>query len=389
MKGALSPLHAVAFAMCTGFAAIAATAPVAQRAQNASDKAVALAGLCTSVGTVVGALWAGRQVANVRLVQVGLGLLAMAAAVLVVVGTEQLHPLWRALDGASLGVGIVACETLLLRSTVPSHRSRSLALYTLATAGGWALGPLLSALTSSLVPGAGFWVAGGAAVVAMAVAMQHAPGPHTENEQPADVDTVAAPLSTLLRRNITACMTTLHFGAFQAALLIVLPLHVLHQGNDGRVAMVAMASFAFGMVVFTLPNTARGERRGPAVAMQAVCVGGGGAVIAAGLVPLHALAATTIAFAIGATLATLSPLSLLLLVRHNDAAALGAANALYNAHYAVGLALGPIVVVGLITTVSTATLLVTMGVLWLAHAGFIALTAPPVSILVSSPGARS
>jgi MFS family permease len=373
--------------MCTGFAAIAATAPVLQRAQGASDYDVALAGVCTSVGTVVGALWAGRRVASTRLLLSALTVLAVAAVVLGVVGRSSLHPAWRALDGVSLGVAIVACETLLLRSTPSALRPRSLALYTLATAGGWALGPLLSATTSSVWPGAGFVVAGVSSLVAMVAVTHHTPSSVTADHVGAGAG--AEPASTLLRRNLAACATTLHFGAFQAALLVVLPLHVLHQGNDGRVAMLAMASFALGMLLFTMPNTARGERHGPAVVMQVACVVGGAAVVAVGLVPLHALTSTLFAFLIGATLATLSPLSLLLLVRHNDAAALGAANAFYNAHYAVGLALGPIVVAGLIDVLSTATLLVAMGALWIVHAAFLVLAAPASVCAVSSPGVRS
>jgi MFS family permease len=390
-KHGLTPLHAVALAMCTGFAAIAATAPVLQRAQGASDNDVALAGVCTSVGTVVGALWAGRRAANKRLLLGAVALLAAAAVALTVV--EGIHPTWRLLDGVALGASLVACETLLLRSTTSTQRARTLALYTLATAGGWALGPLMSAALSSWRPAAGFAVAVVMAVLAMATATRFVPATIGNDDVDAALPVVES-LSTLLRRNIAACATTLHFGAFQSAVLVVLPLHVLHQGNDGRVAMLAMAALAVGMLVFTLPNTSRGERHGPAVVMQAVCVVGGLAVIAAGLVPMNAVVAPALAFVMGGSLATLSPLSLLLLVRDNDAATLGTANALYNAHYAAGLALGPLVIVALIDVLSTGTLLVAMGAAWILHAAFIALTVPAApttvaSAAVSTSGARS
>lgn len=385
-KHGLTPLHAVALAMCTGFAAIAATAPVLQRAQGASDNDVALAGVCTSVGTVVGAVWAGRRAANKRLLLGAVTLLAAAAVVLTVVDGRGIHPTWRLLDGVALGASLVACETLLLRSTTSTQRARTLALYTLATAGGWALGPLLSAGLSSWRPAAGFVVAGGAALLAMGAATRFVPADIGNDDVGAALPVVESH-SKLLRRNIAACATTLHFGAFQSAVLVVLPLHVLHQGNDGRVAMLAMAALAVGMLVFTLPNTARGERHGPAVVMQVVCVVGGGAVIAAGLVPMNAVVAPALAFVMGGSLATLSPLSLLLLVRDNDAATLGTANALYNAHYAAGLALGPLVIVGLIDVLSTGTLLVAMGAAWLLHAAFIALTVPAATTTVASAAA--
>lgn len=374
---ARSPLHLVALSMSVGFSAIAATSPVVQRLHGASDADVALAGMYTSVATVAGALWAGRRPATIDVLARSQAVLALAAVALVAValGGHGFHPAWRALDGVALGIALVMCETLLLRSSTAALRAAWVARYTLATAAGWVLGPLLSAALTSVSVYAGFCVAFVAGVVAAAVALM------ARRDVPAEravVESVASPepATTVWRRNVTACMTTLHFGAFQSALLVVLPLRVLHEGNSGQVAMLVMASFALGMLLFSRPNTARGERDGPVRVMAVVCVVGGAAVLATGLVPLQGPLAMTLAFTIGATLATLSPLSLLLLLRHNDGASLGAANAFYNAHYAVGLAIGPTAVAGLVGVCSMDTLLVAMGALWVLHALFIALTAP-------------
>lgn len=106
--------------------------------------------------------------------------------------------------------------------------------------------------------------------------------------------------------------------------------------------------------------------------MSLLCLIGGAALMAfATLSATSGAVRLVVAFVVGGTLATLSPLSLLLLVRLNPPAQLPRANALYNAHYAAGMLVGPVVVAASIERAGTALLLAIAGGLWLVHAGFV------------------
>lgn len=396
-------LLATATTMTVGFATIATVVPVVQSAQGLSPRAIAWAGAASSVGTVACAFILGTRPRVSRrslqgpllvLLLTGLGLSAL------VLRGITISPLLRVADGFALGAAIVACETVLLLVVRPDERARALALYALATAGGWVLGPLLAAAVMvDRQPGSqalGLGVAAIASVVAMLLSTLV----REPDDQPASADdghgatttTTTATIQTLWRDNLVPCLTTGHFGAFQNALLVLLPLHLLQGGVEDDGVLQVLAAFALGMLLFTLPNARLGERMAPTRLLALLCAGGGMALLLFASVPASVDSVATMArlgltFIVGATLATLSPLSLMLQVQLNTPAALPRANALYNAHYAVGLLVGPLLVAAAIEVAGTTALLRVSGALWLLHALFIlgASSTPRLTSLHRSP----
>jgi len=385
------PLYGAAATMSVGFSAIASSAPVIQHAQGVSDRGLSLAGALASAGAIVGAFVVGtRPVSRRTLV---LGLLTLVGTALlggaIVANDTVLAPWWRVADGVALGACLVACETLLLFTVDAPRRARALAIYSLSTAIGWAVGPWVSSSLVGMAP-AGAWpfflaaVAGGAATATLLVgapARTALVPPTMATNTPGTPDTTTVSFITVWRRNLVPCFTTLHFGAFQATLLVVFPLHLLQAGAGANAAVSVVGAFAAGACLFTLPNAWLGQRLPTVVVMAGLCVVGGIAVAGVGVLPLVGPQGTVIrtglAFVVGGTLATLSPLSLLIQVNTNSQALLPRANALYNAHYAVGMLLGPLLLLLLIGHTDTAVVVMTMGCLWVVHAAFVLLFAPP------------
>lgn len=378
------PLYGAAATMSVGFSAIASSAPVIQHAQGVSDRGLSLAGALASAGAIVGAFVVGSGTVSRRTLVLGLLTLvgtALLGGAVVASGTV-LAPWWRVADGVALGACLVACETLLLFTVDAPRRARALAIYSLSTAIGWAVGPWVSSSMVGVAPG-GAWpfflaaVAGGAATATLLVG---SPADPTVKPSPAAVATTV-PFATVWRRNLVPCFTTLHFGAFQATLLVVFPLHLLQAGAGANAAVSVVGAFAAGACLFTLPNAWLGQRLPTVVVMAGLCVVGGIAVVGVGVLPLvgpqGTIIRTGLAFVVGGTLATLSPLSLLMQVNTNSQALLPRANALYNAHYAIGMLLGPLLLLVLIGHTDTAVVVMAMGCLWLVHAVFVLLFAQP------------
>lgn len=400
------PLFATATTMSVGFAAVATVAPVVQSAQGLGERTVALAGAASSLGTVVGAFMVGarRRISRRALQAPLLLLLATGGALTLVVQQGMpLVPWLRLADGLALGAALVACETLLLLAVEPARRARALALYSLATSAGWLAGPALASLVldhrAVTSQAAVFGLAAGAALLALLVAML-APepdvtrGPSEETRTGGDSTTTSRPRSSagaLWRRNLVPCVTTGHFGGFQAALLVLLPLHLLRGGGPDEGVLHVLAAFALGMLLLTLPHAHLGARFALPRVIAALCAAGGAALIVFASLPLPATdgdvswtraARLGLAFVVGGTLATLSPLSLMLQVRLNDPAELARANALYNTHYAVGMLLGPLVVSAAVDAIGPRTLIVAAGAGWLLHAVLVGVSSALVPVVV-------
>jgi MFS family permease len=113
-----------------------------------------------------------------------------------------------------------------------------------------------------------------------------------------------------------------------------------------------------------------GDRYGHLLVMRILAAVGGAMVASFVLLPSFPLMCAAV-FVAGATLASISPVSLALQGVVTPRAELGKANAFYNAAYAAGMLIGPPISSLLFTRYGGAAMLFHLAALW---AGFVALT---------------
>jgi len=257
----------------------------------------------------------------------------------------------RFFDGVASVCVWVASETILLARARREIKAFVTSLYAMSIAIGYITGPLLAYLAAPIIPIEGtFWIAGGLAVVtAMYVALRLERGSdaHREPGHDANVDVVSdaaaaverAPLGTLINRIKASCFATFAYGYFQASVVLFLPLFLVAQkGVSEDATRLIPAFFAGGMLLFTNYAGRLGDRHGHLLIMRLLAIVG--ASMIAGFVWLGSFTEMCGAvFVAGATLASISPLSLALqgLVTREYSRATG----VYNAFYAAGMLLGP------------------------------------------------
>jgi MFS family permease len=251
----------------------------------------------------------------------------------------------RFLDGAcSVGVW-VSSETILLQRARREHKAFVTSLYAISVACGYIVGPLLaSAWTARLPLAHAFWLSGAIAFGAGLYAALR-----IDRDLPLETDPVpasgaapAAKISTLalLLRIKNSCFATFAYGYFQASVVLFLPLYLIESKGITRQQSIPIpAFFAAGMLLFSTYAGRLGDRIGHLAVMRVLGVIGLSTIF--GFVFLDAYVWMCAAvFVAGASLASISPLSLALLgVSSNEHSR---TTALYNAFYATGMLLGPV-----------------------------------------------
>lgn len=262
----------------------------------------------------------------------------------------------RFVDGAC-SVGIwVACETILLSRADKTHKAYVTSLYAVSIALGYIVGPLLAKGIVALAPmRTAFLVAGAIALLAALVATRLDPDVRTDHDahggaepdEPGEgddaFDAAPTPGMSLLVRIKTSCFATFAYGYFQASVVLFLPLYLRDEkGIAADRTLLIPAFFATGMLLASNPAGRLGDRFGHLLLMRGL--GAVGTTMVLGFVFLDAYPAMCVAvFVAGATLASISPVSLALqgvITKPRDYAR---ANAIYNAFYAAGMLLGPFI----------------------------------------------
>lgn len=253
----------------------------------------------------------------------------------------------RFFDGA-FSVGIwVSCETVLLSRANKDNKAFVTSLYSMAMAVGYVLGPLLARGIVALAPmKVAFFVSGAISLVAAAlVSLRLAadiPETHAEDASVSGApSTVAAAARSVIWRIKTCCFATFAYGYFQAAVVLFLPLYLVQEkGIESSRTIIIPAFFAGGMLLFTNLAGRVGDRIGHLPLMRILSVVGGAMVL--GFVFIDSFWVMCLAvFVAGATLASISPLSLALQGVVTKPHEYSRANALYNTFYAAGMLLGP------------------------------------------------
>lgn len=281
----------------------------------------------------------------------------------------------RFFDGASSVNIWVAAETALLARSKEANKGFIMSLYAMAIAIGYVIGPILA---TGVVQVAGtdgtFVVAGALAVVAALVVLTRfssdAIALETHHDGGGSPDGARTRAKSLLWKTKTSCFGTFAYGYFQASVVLFLPLFLIESKGipEGKTILIT-AFFAAGMLTSSTLMSRLGDRYGHLLVMRVL--GAIGATMVASFVFLPSFEWMCAAvFVAGATLASISPVSLALqgvVVPPRD---LGRANALYNAAYAAGMLLGPPVSGLFFTRLGGEKMLFHLAALWATFVAF-------------------
>jgi len=258
------------------------------------------------------------------------------------------HTFWalaalRFFDGAcSVGVW-VSSESILLARAGKQDNPFVTSLYAIAVACGYVGGPLLAYLCSKILPLEFAFIL--AAVIASCtsvyVLLRLAPDARAAHHDGEPHVTRAGSALGLLWRIKTSCFGTFAYGYFQASVVLFLPLYLIEKkGISESQTIVIPAYFAAGMLLFSNYAGRLGDRHGHLLLMR--ILGAIGTTMVLGFVYLDAYPAMCAAvFVAGATLASISPVSLALQGVVARPAEYERSTSIYNAFYAAGMLLGP------------------------------------------------
>jgi MFS family permease len=289
----------------------------------------------------------------------------------------------RLIDGAcSVGVW-VSSETILLSRAGRKHKAFVTSLYATTIGLGYVGGPLSARALSTVAPFSLAFVVAGALAVLVSIYVlltvdRDLPQtePHDAHDPADDAlgeekgGTVAGSSLALVWRIKNSCYATFAYGYFQASVVLLLPLYMVKQkGIPEEQTILNPAYFAAGMLLFANVGGRLGDRFGHLGTMRLLA--GVGLTMILGFVYLDSyLLMAAAVFVAGATLATISPLSLALqgvAVHHSEYAR---ANAIYNVFYGAGMLLGPAVSGVLFTRYGGAMMLYTLAALWVGFVVF-------------------
>lgn len=278
----------------------------------------------------------------------------------------------RVLDGAfSVGVW-VSSETILLSRSRTEHKAYVTSLYAVAVALGYVVGPVVARWVVTVAPRSTAFMVAGALATAAAVLVGlrlDADVPETHgHDTPADGPPV--PARTLVWRIKTSCFGTFAYGYFQSSVVLFLPLYLVESKGVAREQTILVtAFFAAGMLLFSNVSGRLADRHGHLKVMRVLAVVGAAMTGSFILLDRFELMAAAV-FVAGATLASISPVSLALQGVVTEPWNYSRSNAIYNAFYAAGMLLGPPVSSVLFERAGGEGMLAHLALLWTAFAVF-------------------
>jgi MFS family permease len=299
----------------------------------------------------------------------------------------------RFFDGA-FSVGIwVSCETILLLRAEEHNKAYVTSLYAVAIAAGYVVGPLAAKpIVHATSMSSAFFVAAAIATLSGLLVLMRLdrdpPGAHHRATGDARAD-AREPAMRLLARIKTSCFATFAYGYFQASVVLFLPLYLVESKGVARETTILLpAFFAAGMLIFSNAAGRLGDRVGHLLVMRALGTIGLGMILA--FVFLRSYASMLVAvFVAGATLASISPVSLALQGVVTPKHDYSRSNAIYNVFYAAGMLLGPPVSSVLFRRFGGAGMLYHLAALWMAFVVFSTIFAADDPAHGASVGARA
>jgi MFS family permease len=280
---------------------------------------------------------------------------AVAVSVFPLASSFEGRAALRVLDGAC-SVGIwVSCETILLSRANKENKALITSMYATSMAIGYILGPLAAkGIVLAFPMKVGFFVSGVFSLLAAGIVLGKLAGDikgdalGKTDAEPASKGNTLEPrvprsMLAILWRIKNACFATFAYGYFQASVVLFLPLYLVsRKGIPEDNTILIPAFFAAGMLLFSTVAGRLGDRYGHLALMRGLAVIG--LLMILGFVFLDSFYAMCGAvFVAGASLASISPLSLALQGLQVEAHEYSQSNAVYNVFYAAGMLLGPVV----------------------------------------------
>ncbi|HEY2517112.1 MAG TPA: MFS transporter [Polyangiaceae bacterium] len=287
----------------------------------------------------------------------------------------------RFVDGACSACLWVSFETILLRRADETNKAHVMSVYAMAMAIGYVLGPLAANGVVKALPLPAAFVVSGivAALAATYVGLRLEPDAQDRaraaGKDPHAEGSAATPTGTILKQIKTSCFATFAYGYFEASVVLFLPLYLTQDKGIARDQTIAIpAFFAAGMLLFSNVAGRLGDRLGHLFLMRILAAIGGATIL--GFVALGSFGSMAAAvFVAGATLASISPVSLALQGVVTARPDYDRANGMYNAFYAAGILLGPPISSVVFERWGGAPMLFHLAALWAAFVVFAAVFA--------------
>jgi MFS family permease len=289
------------------------------------------------------------------------------------------HSFWaiaalRFFDGAcSVGVW-VSSESILLARSGKENKAFATSLYAIAVACGYVGGPLLAFACTKFLPLEFAFILAGviATCTSVYVLLRLDPDPRGELHEDHPMAAVAKDSTALqlLWRIKTSCFGTFAYGYFQASVVLFLPIYLMEQkGVTQPQTVVIPAFFAGGMLLFSNYAGRLGDRYGHLLLMRVLGIIGMSMVLGFVYLDSYWIMCGAV-FIAGASLASISPVSLALqgVVAHPSE--YERSTSIYNAFYAAGMLLGPYISSYLFEKHGGAVMLEQLALLWVAFVIF-------------------
>ena len=305
---------------------------------------------------------------------------AVTVGIFPLLGSFHAIALARFFDGA-FSVGIwVSCETILLMRADQDNKAYVTSLYAIAIAVGYVIGPLVAKpIAHAASIEADFFVAAAIATLSGLIVLvgldSDPPGAHREASDGGGGGERPNRAMALIARIKTSCFATFAYGYFQASVVLFLPLYLVESKGIPREQTIRIpAFFAAGMLVFSNAAGRLGDRIGHLLVMRVLGAIGLTTILAFAFLNSFAPMAVAL-FVAGATLASISPVSLAFQGVVTPKQDYSRSNAIYNVFYAGGMLVGPPASSVVFRHFGGAAMLYHLAALWMAFVVFAAVFA--------------
>jgi MFS family permease len=279
----------------------------------------------------------------------------------------------RFFDGAcSVGVWVNS-ESILLSRAGKKNKAFATSLYAVAIGCGYVLGPVLAWLCTANLPLAFAYILAGAISLCTSIyvfARLDPDLPLHEEPKAGSTNVERSRALELLGRIKTSCFGTFAYGYFQASVVLFLPIFLEHEKGiaENRTKLIP-AFFAAGMLLFSNYAGRLGDRHGHLLLMRVLGLIGMTMVLGFAWLDSYPLMCAAV-FVAGASLASISPVSLALQGVVARPREYERATSMYNAAYAAGMLLGPPISSYLFERYGGAVMLEQLAALWAAFVLF-------------------
>jgi MFS family permease len=179
-----------------------------------------------------------------------------------------------------------------------------------------------------------------------------------------------APNASVLVKIKASCFAAFAYGYFEAAVVLFLPIYLMESKAVTRdQTIVIPAFFAAGMLLFSNVAGRYGDRVGHLLVMRVLSIVGASMILGFVFIDSYPLMCAAV-FVAGASLGSISPVSLALQGAQCTQSEYSRATSLYNTFYAAGILLGPPLTSQLFARSGGALMLYHLAVIWAAFIVF-------------------